>query len=915
MIPIENILYENGVEEIFKFIVPSGTHQGEYIIDKPGGWDDIDSTVDIDEDQFFVKNFIIGENAKLKFYQYGNRSAFDILEKVYEEQKGDGRIIFKYIGKKDNTEYDLLKDNMEVNMNKYNKTFGNSMFVIEVEIIKSEVQNKLFNRDEITIDLFDEKDLDENTIIPIETFEIGYKKGAKKQTNFYFWDTSQNALIDKYRTDHFFSFLRADGYEFGNNTNEYCGIRWKFDIRIDQGPFVSTNVTLESIKVEISNFHVYGYRDDNLYAKIALYAIIEGNNQSYTQKLLESTEIINGTNKVAELKIDNKTFDLNPPNLNNGQSLKFMILSMNNTDQFKIISVNTDTSIEISTSIESPLVKTTGIRVIDAIKQVVKNYTSSGLGVESTYLGPGGAYYNTSISTGVYLRGLPKKYTAGQKIKTSLKSLVENGVSKLLALGYDVLNNNVVVEDINYFFKDIQIYDLSGKDYIRDGFKIEIDKDVVFNNMTFGSKKYSKNVKEDIQNFITSAEFTTPIKSIKNKFDKQTELIIDEYKIQELIEDKTSSTNDNDDDLVLIDQVQLEDYYDTGIFEKCNHTIENGFLKLICTITAFDTTMITVGSSIEIMEGYNTGVWIVTNIDGAELTLNKNSGIQTGTINTKVKYLISSLIKNRSVNDGFVNPVWIRDPKTATNTRHNPKYHMARWFPFFGSGLIKKPDTDLIKVTNYKNNDKAQMTAIWQDLNNELQGEIIVGADESLGRLRAYKQPLFSGDLIEISIAKVTFEEFILIYENWRYGLNGDRTKNRGYLTINTPIGLYDVYPYGNAGLSHNRKNNLLSIKGKIKSKHVNNPVLISVNQIAEDTVKMIWNYSDEYVNPKISLQYSLDGNSWLTLIQIENIKESNLTSSLFNDIVTGDDVYFRILVSADDIINKGSNIISIVWV
>lgn len=185
MIPINHIINENGVKNIFKFIVPSGLFQGEYVINKPDGWDDVDSVVNIDDVLLYVKDFIIGENTKLKFYQYSNKIAYDVLFNVYQEQSGDGRIKFKWLAVKDGVEHDLLKDNFEVNMNKYKNTLDNNTFVIDVELIKSEEQNKLFNRDDVTIDLFAEKDLDENPINSVGTFVMGYKKGAAKQSNFY----------------------------------------------------------------------------------------------------------------------------------------------------------------------------------------------------------------------------------------------------------------------------------------------------------------------------------------------------------------------------------------------------------------------------------------------------------------------------------------------------------------------------------------------------------------------------------------------------------------------------------------------------------------------------------------------------------------------------------------------------------
>ncbi|GEJ46007.1 hypothetical protein [Chryseobacterium sp. ON_d1] len=919
MIPIKHILQENGVKEVFKFIVPTGSFQGEYVIDKPGGWDDVDSVVNIDDESMNVKDFIIGNKVKLKFYQEKSKIAYNLLKNVYAEQQGDGRIIFKYIGVKNGVEYDLLKDNFEVNMNEYSHTYDKFYFKIEVELIKSVSQNKLLNRDDVTIDLFSTKDLDENTITPVDTFPLGYKKGAIKQSNFYSWDISQGIVNNEPRTSIFFSFQRSDGWQFGNNTNEYAGIKTvTLTQTIDQGPFVSTNVTLKSIKIEISNMQVnFGRLDNNIPIppNVGLYAVVSGPGFYYTQLLKNYTS---QQGNATQIKIDNEIFNLyinNSSNLSPGQNLSFLFMVTDPTDKFITATLKDNTSIEITTNMESPIVSTKGIRLIDSIKQVVKNYTASGLGVLSNYIGPGGIYYNTSISTGIYLRGLPPIYTTGQKVKTSFKSLITDGAAKLLALGYDILDQNVVIEDIGYFFKDVKSYDLSNKKFIQDGYKFENDKDVVYNTMIFGSKKYSKNVKDDIQNYITVAEFTTPIISAKNKLDKQTEFIIDEYKIQELIEDNSTSTNDNDDDLVMIDMVEETNYSDTGVFENCVHANKNGKLVLTCTSTPFDTTLMQVGSTINIDEGLNQGgPYTILNINKIDLTLDKTSGIQVGVNDTPITYTISSLIKNRSINDGFTEPYLIRDPATSTNARHNPKYHMARWFPWFGSGLRKKQNGEFIKVTSYKNNEKARMKANSDDLLNELQGLIEVGANEPLSRLRSYKTPFFSGEVIEIKFLNVTFQEWLMLYENWRYGISGDRLTSRGYITIPTPQGIYDAYPFGDGALSHDRKTNVLSFKGKIKSKSAANPVLLSVVQNNKNTVTFHWDYTDDYINPVIDVQYSIDGINWITIRQFGNTKQGIIIDDTFLEILSGTNVSFRLIVNTLDFINKISNTISLDW-
>lgn len=915
MTPIKHIIYENGVKQIFKLIVVSGNHQGEYIIKKPNGWDSLDSVIDINDELFYVENFLIGDSEKLEFSEYSSKEAFNLIKNVKQEQGGDGQIKFKWLAIKDGVEYDLLKDNFEINLNKYVESFDNSMRKIEIELIKSEAQNKLFNRNETTVNIFDTKDLDENEITPAQSIDIGYKKGDKVLSNFYTYDISQNGQLSTQRSDQFFRFVRASDYEFGDNNNNEAGYNNQESVgkRTEVGPFVATNITRKGLKVEFSNFHFTMQRSDGGYPQVEL--VIQVRNGGTVVKEYKVRDSINNPSFPgdSEIKIDNLIIPLDEP-LYPGQNIFITVKNLDGSN-FRMFAVQNNSSIEITTNMESPLVRTKSIRLIEAVNQLAKSYTNGEISVLSRSLGVGGMYHDTSISTGMYLRGLPPKYLL-QKIKTSLKSVTEDGASKLMALGYDVVEDNIIIENIDYFFKEIKNYDLSEKTYIQSDFKLENDIDLALNNLLFGSKKYSTNNKFDIQNFNTSEEISTPIKSNKAKLDKQTDLIIDPYKIQELIEDKTTSTNDSDDDLVLIDMVNVTNHWDSGVFENTTHRNESGNLLLTCISTPFDMVLIEVGVSIEITEGLNVGNHTVLEIDGAKMKLTSTGTIQEGTVDTPIKYQIENLTKNRT-NEGFTGTdETIRDVSTTTNIRHNPKYQMARWFPFFGGGLRKKSNSELLKVTNYKNNSAAKMTIVagFPELANELQGEVIVGDSETLGRMRDYKATFFTGDVITITFKNILFEEFIAIYENWRYGLGNDRLLSRGYLTLNTPDGILDVYPFGTAAFKHSKLNNTLTIKGKIKGKSVDSPTLLNVHQIDRNTVSLVWDYNGDYVNPHIKIQFSPDGTNWTTIKEVDNVKIDTIQSDLFNDFMTGDNVYFKVVVSSSDIYNKSSNTLSLIW-
>lgn len=915
MSEIKHILFETGVEEIFRLIVVSGTYAGTYDIVKPNGWDEVDSKIDINDEFFNIDNFIIGETEKIEFLEYNNPETFNLLKNVYKELGGDGQIIFKWIAKLGGQEFDLLGENFEINLNKKVEEFEKSKRKLSFEIKKRESQSKFLNREETTIDLFSEKDLDDNDIDPVPTFTMGYKKGDRVLSNFYTFDISTGIAQLSFVEYHMFPFIRSEDYEFGINTNEKAGIYDNgITNTVNLGPFVTTDILLKSVKIEISNLNFIITNAANTVTPAKLWAVVDFGGARRRQFKLGETETSLPGDTATSIIIENKITNIE--SLSPGEYL-YIVVRADDGSETRLFSATTNTSITITTDLSSPLVKTQAVRVADAIAQVCKNYTAGEiLFDESKLLSLGGYYYNTSFSTGVYLRGLPSKYTVGQKIKTSFKSMFFDGLAPLLALGYDINKDKVIVEDIGFFFKNIQSYDLSDKPYKEDDYKLENDKTIAFNQLFFGSKKYSTNVKNDIADYNTTIETSTPLITVKNKFDKQTELIISGPKIQELIEDGSSATNDNDDDLVCIDLVESVDYWDDAVFENTYHQFFEGFLKLTCITTPFDTTFIEVGTIITIIEGINAGTYNVLDVSESSIILNKSVGVEIGQRDTPIKYKIDSLIKNRtgSDNEGFTNITNVRDAATSANLRHNPKFHMARWFKYFGSGFTKKLGTEIIKITDYKNDSEAELQITDPVMANEMQGLVKIAENEPLSRFRSQYDTFFNGENIEITLKEVQFFEFLALYNSWKFGIDDDINTCRGFIKIDTPEGLLEVYPFGKDALVHSKKDNELSIKGKVKGLFVDPPILLSVEQINRTTLKLKWDYSEVFISPKSHIQYSTDNLNWTEIYTAIDVKECEFSNADLSSILTGETVYFRVIVGNSNLTNKRSNTLDLEW-
>lgn len=909
---INNIIYQNGVKEVFKLIVPNGNDAGEYVVEKPYGWNDIDSKISIDDEFFFIKDFIIGETEKITFMQFSHPIAFNLIKSVYEQLGGDAVIFFKYFIVDNGVETEILKDDFIVDLSKMKESYEKSKLKLEFEIKKSEKSNKLNNRFETSVNLFDEKDLDDNVITPVETIDIGYKKGEGVLTNFYTYDIAQYNQTVFASPIHFFVFRRSEGFEIGNNTNELAGSENVPGItqRVIKGPFISSEIILKLVSIRVSNLDMLCRRGDNVTPNVGLFVVIRdaGNNFLRTYLIKNSEPYTDAGTNYGRILIPTQTVEIG--SLAAGERLDIE-LRTNDSTPFNAQVNNINTSVEITTNIKEPLSRVKSVYLKNAISQLLKSYTGTGITLKSNLIDNGGFYEKSVISTGIYLRGVPGIYVENS-IKTNLKAVLQDGISKLFASGYDVINDKLVIEDLNYFFKKTESYDLSDKVYQTENYELKNDDSLISNNLLFGSTNISKDTKGDINNFVTELEAKNPLLLGDKKFDKKTSLIIDEYRIKDLIEDDSNRTKTDDDNLALIDLVFVDQYFDDAVFSNCEHSNVGGKLAIKCLLTPFDETLYQAGDFLQIKEGLNVGTWLIDSINGATIVLNINVTPQTGISDIAVTYYFTNIIKNRT-SEGFTNLQNIKSTDYVTNIRHNPKFQMFRWYKFYGSGLTRKPNSEIIKVTDYKNNSLATMECNSSELNNEIQGLVVVGEDETLERLRS-GDVLFTGKVMQITYNNISFFEFFNIYNNWRYGIDDDDSTNRGYLKINTPEGIIEGYPFGDNAFSHNKKTNTLTLNVRTGSKWVELPRLLTVVQDDANTISLTWDYSVDYYNPVITVYYSLDSVLWNELQSFNNVKLGSVTSVDFENILTGTEVYFKISITSDHYSNKQSNSLPLLW-
>ncbi|MDV4070300.1 hypothetical protein CMT45_01045 [Elizabethkingia anophelis] len=919
---INNIVYQYEIGQVFQLIVINSKYAGTYEIEEPDGFDEISSYIDINEELFNVDKFIVGDGTSVEFVKYNNKAAFEIIDKVNKEKGGDGEIIFKWFIDGE----DILGDDIQINMNKVSNKYEKSSLKIVTELKKRESQNKMHTREDTSVNLFSDKNLDNKPITPVATKEIYFKEIRKNVKNFYSYsaENEEPSLVTKGTQRWQWLYRRAADFGLGDNTNEISGYHHKFQSDTGYwyaGDMLSTKSDNGEFKITISNLEFTGSKvGPTSYIPLHLVAILKDSTGTpFKFIILEKSKPDSSFPTTARIEIltsntyTNETLgtisDPAPLTLKAGQSIEISFMYGLTPDseydpnaQYVWRSIKTGTSITIESNLLNPLRKVPIVPLKDALNQICKSYSDDVISVDSTILGSGGIYENTGIGTGIQLRGISDTYKLPNKLTTSLKDLLYDGVAPLFAFGYDIVGNKFIVESVDYFFKDIQVFDLSNKGFDEDGYLLSNDLENSLNNLKFGSKKYSTDKENDIRNYNTALDGLTPIKSTKNKMDKTSNLLIDEFMIGSVINDNSSKTSDADDDVILIDMVHIDNYKDNGIIFNCIHEIVNGHLSLKSYNTPFDMLPINVGDIVEITSGLNQGTWTVFAKTTITLELTGSTTIQTGVSNTPISYTVTNFTKNRS-DEGFVSVDGVYSRDTTSNLRHNPKFQMARWSGFFGSALVKKLASEEILVTNYKNNGNVEIEVNPTELPNELSGRVKLNANETVGRLRNFKYPYFTNQTIEITIPYVTFEEFFRLHNNWRFGIGGDRNKSRGYITVDTPEGVMDVYPFGQKGLEHNKGYNTLTIRGKVKGSSLKNKILNAV--FTGPTVVQLQIFTpDEFKALPMRIKATKDnGATWETIYNGANSSNVQIDDAFFfTNIPKNRKIGFRVFSIEDGI-------------
>lgn len=323
-------------------------------------------------------------------------------------------------------------------------------------------------------------------------------------------------------------------------------------------------------------------------------------------------------------------------------------------------------------------------------------------------------------------------------------------------------NETLVVEDVAYFFRDVELIDL-GTNISK--YRKYSEEARIYNQLEFGYSKFPQGQagqqSNTLDEWMSKMNYQTPVKNNNSKYSQVCDWLLSTFFInltrqQAFAEDKTKSY-ETDNDIFMIN--------DTGVEVSSYQTSDNRFLSPTgggtghneIFITDSENTGIAVGDVITISgSSLNNGNLTVTNIreiDGTTLlTILESVQDETGAL---VTFSFAPRVEAKRSED-FVTVTGIQQPEKAFNLIHHIRRMVLAHAKTFRSGLIQKADNEQIFYTSGGNNSSLKteldpgITCRFGD-NIPSGQKVSDGAIDTEAALQYMDQPLHTQYAIEVS--------------------------------------------------------------------------------------------------------------------------------------------------------------------
>lgn len=709
--------------------------------------------------------------ASLEFhYEYGVNELPSGLELILEQENLKGsEALVNYVLKKGDIDFTIGQLDFASAETDYKSYF-------KCSVIQNNDKSIIKKREKIKVDLFATKDLDENTITPIDTtrfllrakpvdkislWQNGEYNDTTGSINTFIFPAMQ--LTKFYITKSFVPFERI--YIYGGGSAE---------VKLYNQRCIEASNRLTNIKVSIKIKGTLIYDNIGSSASLGtrlLLGAVKGDktylNNSPTPFFTSDPPLLE-CNTITPIPSIDSTIDFNVDVLEQGESMTvYLLLLKRNISDTSTYTINieecemniTATETGIDTVIEA-------VRYIDLIKQTFK--TAGGYSVIAPKFDAGGQFYDNFCFNGKLIRQLITEpfYNTISDVEDSLMEFNAD---------YEIINNsNIYIGQYTDFYKD---NNMGSYPMLPDATaKFTKNERYLINKFTFGYEKFEQDRDEDgtIDAIHTESEWYMPNNNSINEKEVKCNYTRDPFAIESVrrrATEKKSTANNSDDDIFIVDGIALEEGAQNGLSGLFNVQIsdtQNTFKILANDNFRWDLLGFEVGDTINITYnsvGYTT---TVLEIEPAILTLQWLYAIDfSGETFLNIDYPLSNVQYVIRTSEGLAYSENILNPYKYANMRYSIKRNMSYWFNYLATAGKFIP-TKQISNSYFKSNGKAIIKFDTEPTN--------IAENASIPIVDISNFKILSQNIYETTIV-IEFEDMVT--------LMGKIQTQRGYIEIN----------------------------------------------------------------------------------------------------------------------------------
>ena len=669
---------------------------------EPIGFDAANFVVEQNNDGYGRDIFYGNTEVDLEFHdEYGINDLPSGLELLLAQENLNGsEADVNYILQKNNIDFTVGQLDFATSQTDYKSYF-------KCKVIQNNEQAKIKKRINVKVDAFATKDLDDNTITPIQTTDI----------------LLQAKPIDKISTFTTPGEATYDGNLPGVNLNmlfPYPQIV-KYGIADTLTPisyFINNSVEDSLVIVSAQNILT------NIKIKGRLKYVLNSAGQILSFNVKSGTSTSSLSNNVGIIlpndynTIIDHSFEFTLPNpIPVGHNIWSFLFESSSQDAIYMNIYEGELEITATETGVDTVIK--GVRYIDLIKQ---NYKAIGsLPVNAPKFDLGGEFYEQFCFNGKLIRQITTDPFYLQ-LKNTLESLMEVNASA------QINKTEIVIGQYQDFYTDVNIGTFL--QIPEEGANFTKNEKYLINTFKFGYDKYEQDRDEDntLDAIHTDSEWFVPNTNSINTKEIKLPFIRDAYKIESVrrrATEKDNTSNDSDDDIFIVDVVEVP----AGTTKTISQVFTSQSSDVLNTIKilankTFKWTLLgfSVGDFLDIngLPGHE-----VLSITDTLLTLTWSGGDFVGSSFLTIKYPITSVQYTQRTNEGLTFSENLLNADKYANLRYSIKRNMKHWYNYLATAGMFVPGKT-IKNTYFKSNAKATTKFTGEFLNVKENEDILI---------------------------------------------------------------------------------------------------------------------------------------------------------------------------------------------